>query len=309
MDNNFDRLYGQLTPALKQLEDKRLELKKKGTQNGLIAGGICFMVGTGITFGIEAGYTGIIIATLIGIIVLFLCINSQSAVLSGYYKKDIITTLLTSLCKDSSFQPEKGISKTAFMSSGLFSTTPDRYHSEDMITGQLEKTAFVCSEVHAEEKHVTVESKGHRHESWVDIFRGFFFIADFHKDFKGQTIIYRNAWIKLNFNNRRVKLENPDFEKSFDVYSTDQVEARYLLTPGMMEKLLMLDRKFPGKITVSFYNSNIIIAIPDRTDHFETSIWRSQLHNNSLKQEYDTLSALTGIVNDLNLNLRIWSKE
>ena len=71
----------------------------------------------------------------------------------------------------------------------------------------------------------------------------------------------------------------------------------------------MLDRKFPGKITVSFYNSNIIIAIPDRTDHFETSIWRSQLHNNSLKQEYDTLSALTGIVNDLNLNLRIWSKE
>ena len=309
MDNSFDRLYEQLTPALRQLEDKRLELKKRGIQNGLIAGSICFLIGTGITVWTGSGHIGILISVIIGIIVWISRVNSQSNVLSGYYKKDIITTLLTSLCEDSAFQPENGISETTFMSSGLFSTSPDRYHSEDMITGQLGKTSFCCSEVHAQEKHVIVDSKGHRHESWVDIFRGFFFIADFQKDFKGQTVIYRNSWLKLNFSNQRVKLENPEFEKSFDVYATDQVEARYLLTPGMMERLLLLDQKFPGKITVSFYNSNIIIAIPDSTDHFEASIWRSQLHNNSLKQEYQTLSALIAIVHDLNLNLRIWSKE
>ena len=38
-----------------------------------------------------------------------------------------------------------------------------------------------------------------------------------------------------------MKLENPDFEKTFDVYSTDQIEARYLLSPSMMERLLALE--------------------------------------------------------------------
>ena len=104
-------------------------------------------------------------------------------------------------------------------------------------------------------------------------------------------------------------MENPEFEKSFDTYSTDQVEARYLLSPSFMERLLELDRKFPGRITVSFLNSSVIIAIPDSKNHFETSIWQSQLRNDSVRREFFTLATLFHIVHDLNLNLRIWSKE
>lgn len=309
MANSYDSLYEKLTPALTQLENKRLELKKKGTNAGLVAGGICILIGIIITVWTGGNSFGFYISLIIGIIILVGCIHGQSKELSQYYKRDIIATIINSLCENSSFIPENGISEQQFMSSGLFNTSPDRYSSEDMITGQVGKTSFACSEIVAEERRVSTDSKGHRTERWVDIFKGFFFIADFQKDFQGQTVVYRNSWIKLNFRNQRVKLENPEFEKKFDVYSTDQVEARYLLTPGMMEKLLELDRKFPGKITLSFYNSNVIIAIPDSTDHFKASIWSSQLRNNSLKQEYDTLSALIGIVDDLNLNLRIWTKE
>ena len=309
MANSYDSLYEKLAPALTQLENKRLELKKKGTSTGLIAGGVCVLTGIIITVW-TGGYSfGFYISLIIGIIVLVGCIHVQSKELSRYYKRDIIATIIQSLCENSSFIPESGISEQQFISSGLFHTSPDRYSSEDMITGQAGKTSFACSEIVAEERQVSTDSKGNRTERWVDIFKGFFFIADFQKDFRGKTVVYRNAWLKLNFRNERVKLENPEFEKKFDVYSTDQVEARFLLTPGMMEKLLELDRKFPGKITLSFYNSNVIIAIPDNTDHFEASIWSSQLRNNSLKQEYDTLSALIGIIDDLNLNLRIWTKE
>lgn len=75
-----------------------------------------------------------------------------------------------------------------------------------------------------------------------------------------------------------------------------------------MERLLELGRKFPGKITVSFLNSRVIVAIPDFTNHFETGIWQSQLRNPSLRKELDTCVALLGIIDDLNLNVRIWSK-
>jgi hypothetical protein len=46
--------------------------------------------------------------------------------------------------------------------------------------------------------------------------------------------------VKYFLSKDRVKLENQEFEKIFDVQSKDEVEARRLLTPKMMEKLVEL---------------------------------------------------------------------
>ncbi len=143
----------------------------------------------------------------------------------------------------------------------------------------------------------------------VDIFKGFFFIADFQKDFQGHTTILRNSLFKLSSSGSRVKLENPDFEKTFDVYSTDQIEARYLLSPSMMERLLALDREFNKNITISFRDSNILIAIPESRNHFEASIWKPMDDLSQLKNDFSMIHALVSIVEDLNLNTRIWSKK
>ena len=181
--------------------------------------------------------------------------------------------------------------------------------SEEQINSEKTALEKEKEEIIAEEKRVTTDSKGRRQEHWIDIFRGFFFIADFNKNFQGQTVVFRNSWFKLNLGKQRVKLENPNFEKQFDVFSTDQVEARYILTPNLMERLLELDSRFPGKITVSFRDSSVIIAIPDQTNHFETNIWECQLNTDKLKREFGTLVNLFQIIHDLNLNLRIWTKD
>ena len=139
--------------------------------------------------------------------------------------------------------------------------------------------------------------------------RCFFFIADFQKDFQGHTTILRNSLFKLSSSGSRVKLENPDFEKTFDVYSTDQIEARYLLSPSMMERLLALDREFNRNITISFRDSNILIAIPESRNHFEASIWKPMDDLSQLKNDFSMIHALVSIVEDLNLNTRIWSKK
>ena len=309
MDTNYATLYASLQPALAQLETRRKELRQKGIRTGLILASIFFILGCIFSLTTQSGPAGFAVSLAIAIIVLLYSVNSKSGELSAYYKKEIIAVLIKQLCEEASYSPESGISESTFMNCGLFSTTPDRYHCEDLITGKIGKTTFTCSEIVAEEKRVTTDSKGRRQEHWIDIFRGFLFMADCQKDFSGHTVVFRNSWLKLWSGKQRVKLENPDFEKDFDTYSTDQVEARYILTPNMMEKILELDRKFPGKITVSFYNSQVIIAIPDSKDHFETSIWQSQLRNDNIKQEFITLSTLFGIVSDLNLNIRIWTKE
>ncbi|MDE7074733.1 MAG: DUF3137 domain-containing protein [Odoribacter sp.] len=308
MEQEFRDIYGQLEARLQELEAKRLSLKAKGSRQGILAGGIVFAAGTALSLSADGGTIGAGIAAVIGVIVFFSCIQSKSAEVCAYYKEHIIAHIISCLCKGADYRPGEGIPESLFRKSKLFHTTPDRYHSEDLICGKIDKTAFSCAEIVAEEKHVSTNSKGQRREYWVDIFRGFFFIADFNKDFRGETLVYRNSWIKFG-RGQRVKLENPNFEKQFDVFSTDQVEARYILTPNLMERLLELDARFPGKITVSFRDSSVIIAIPDSTNHFEAGIWKCLLKSNKLEREFGTLVSLFRIVHDLNLNLRIWTKD
>ena len=73
-----------------------------------------------------------------------------------------------------------------------------------------------------------------------------------------------------------VKLEDVNFDKRFNVFGTDQVEARYLITPAFIERFLRLNTAFgTKKAKCSFYkNQNgddtIMFAISTNKDLFET---------------------------------------
>ena len=304
----FEAVAQSLSPTLQKLEQRRQELKKQGQSTGMWAGGISMVVGAIFMLYVGTGLIGVGIAALIGLIIYYSCVSSKSQELSAYYKKEVIAQVLQSFCENATFTPEQGIHESEFRNCGLF-TSPDRYHTEDLIEGRKGKTAFCCAEVHAEERKTRVDSKGRTSHYWVDIFKGFLFIADFQKDFQGHTTVRRNSLFKLSFGGSRVKLENPDFEKTFDVYSTDQVEARYLLSPSMMERLLKLEKELNKDITISFRNSNILIAIPESKNHFEASVWKSISDLSQLKDDFSTIHTLVSIIEDLNLNTRIWTKE
>lgn len=130
----------------------------------------------------------------------------------------------------------------------------DRSKYEDRLTGERNDTPFDFFEAHLEEKRTTTDSKGRTRTTWVTVFRGQCLIVNFHKQFNGVTKVYRDMGL-LNWmgklgqmgKSEKVKLEDPVFEKAFEVYSTDQIEARYILTPDFMERLLGLERTFKGK--------------------------------------------------------------
>lgn len=130
----------------------------------------------------------------------------------------------------------------------------DRARYEDRITGQRNDTPFEFFEAHLEEKRTTTDGKGRTRTTWVTVFRGQCLVVNFHKQFKGVTKVYRDAGA-LNFfkklsqigKGERVRLEDPVFEKAFEVYSTDQIEARYILTPDFMERLIGLEQTFKGR--------------------------------------------------------------
>ena len=75
-----------------------------------------------------------------------------------------------------------------------------------------------------------------------------------------------------------------------------------------MQRILSLKKK-AGYINLSFVNSNVCIAIPLKKNLFEIKIFSTLIDPDAIAEYYYLLKLLTGIVNDLNLNTRIWTKE
>lgn len=249
----------------------------------------------GIVFG---GGTGLILLAIV------------SSVLSGrltrYYKTEIVPQFLGQFCEEGRYNPEAGIDETIFRASNLF-RRPDRYSTEDLIEGRIGSTKFCFAEVHAQEKRTTHTKNGTR-TTWVTIFKGFFFVADFNKHFRGQTTLVPNYWgSKWLAGKQRVQLENPRLMKEFLVCSTDQTEARYILPPSLMERIMELWEKYPGMLSISFTGSDIVIARTSSANCYEAGIWRRL--ERCLERDIEAVRSLTGIVEELNMNTRIWTKE
>lgn len=239
--------------------------------------------------------------------------------LRNRYKNDVIGGMVKFVDSSLTYQPQSGITRDEYIQSGIFTSGGDRYHCEDLVSGTLGSTAIRFSEVHCEEKHTTYRD-GKHHTEYRTLFRGILFAADFNKHFKGRTVVLTDQaertlgslgtmFQKMNvMRDGLIKMDNVDFEKAFAVYGTDPVEANYILSPALMERILNFKQR-SGNIQLSFSNANVYISIPVRENLFEPRIFSEMTESKSLERYFDFLQMITGIVEELNLNTRIWTKE
>jgi len=144
--------------------------------------------------------------------------------------------------------------------------TWDRSEFEDRITGTRNGVDFEFFEAHLEQRRTTRDKNGRTRTTWVSVFRGQCLRFQFHKDFSGRTLVLRDAGIMNRFGGgdglQRARLESPKFEKAFEVYTTDQVEARFLLTPDLMQRLVDLEAVFRGGgLRCAFVDGEMLIAL------------------------------------------------
>lgn len=93
-----------------------------------------------------------------------------------------------------------------------------------------------------------------------------YFLAD--KLFPAEIIV-RDTGIVPPKNLEKVILEDSEFNKMFSVYSNNQIECRFVLTTGFMEKLKALKILFCAKhISLYINGQNIYIAVDIGRDSF-----------------------------------------
>lgn len=102
-----------------------------------------------------------------------------------------------------------------------------------------------------------------------------------------------------------VRLEDPVFRQHFKVYSTDQIEARYILTTAFMNRILKLGEAYKWKIKAIFINNNIYILIDVRKNWFEMPFFKSSIDINNYKEFLNDFTKLLAITEILKLNQNI----
>ena len=145
----------------------------------------------------------------------------------------------------------------------------DRSSVEDFWAGQLGDYPFQLHEAHLEERRGSGKNR-----RWVTVFRGAIIRIGSGRNFHGTTLVQRagrhKRWLggkkdHVDFDGHRldcVDMVHPEFEDVFDVWSDDQVEARTLVDPLYVERLLALEKTFGGKDICSlFVEGDIVVAV------------------------------------------------
>lgn len=250
------------------------------------------------------------------LVIIGLIVNSYySGQFTKIFKSEIINEIIKFFGEDLTYSPSEHITKNEYRDSKLYGSF-DRYSGEDLISGKLYLSEqdqedgnginIRMSEVHTEDK--STDSKGNT--SYSTIFKGIFMIVDFNKSFKSSTYVVEDSGI-LNClvgisGSKRVKLEDVEFEKIFEVYSEDQIEARYILTPSFMEKLKRLKIKTDGRLRIAFSNHKMYLAISTHDNLLEANLSQSMECSEDLAIYYEQLNFYFSIIEDLKLNEKIW---
>ncbi|MGE0269202.1 MAG: DUF3137 domain-containing protein [Candidatus Omnitrophota bacterium] len=302
-----------LLPDLQNLEEIRLNNLKK-----MAAWIVPILLGSlvlAILFkdaGDAAGFIVFLAFIVSGIIVAYITRGYVSN-----FKQKIIEKIVHFVGPSLNYQPTGYIDSHRYKESRLFLRQHDVYKGDDRVHGKIGATAVDFSELHTQ--YITRDSKGRT--SYHTIFKGLFFIGDFNKDFKGRTFVLPDTAESLFGGMAKlfqswamsrpelVKLEDPEFERLFVVYADDQIEARYILSPSLMKRIVDFKKKSRKNIRLSFLNSNVYVAIAYYKNLFEPRIFQTLLDFNPIKEYFEDLQLATGIVEDLSLNLRIWTKD
>lgn len=188
---------------------------------------------------------------------------------------------------------------TQLCNNHLLPSRYDRTKFEDHMSGLAHGATFNSIECHLEREDR--DSDGDT--KWVTVFRGAVMTVEFPRRFAGRTVVLRDSGLfnsKKKAGMKRVGLVDPKFEKIFEAYGTDQVEARYLLTPDFMQSLVDLETYVNGKKIRFGFLDNILHIVVETENRFEagsmlkslTDSERTQKILNEIGAVYDVIDGI-----------------
>lgn len=146
------------------------------------------------------------------------------------------------------------------------------------------------------------------------LFEGLFLSMEFNKDFTGQILGITRSWTENFLSSKvaegmeEVELENAEFMDEFCIYATDQQEARYLLTPQLVESLYGLKQSLDRPMNFSFAGSKLFVTF-EMEDLLELGAGAEVDSFDKIIELYICVSDIMQTAGHFGLDRRIWTKK
>ena len=141
------------------------------------------------------------------------------------------------------------------------------------------------------------------------LFEGVIVKLSMNKNFTGHTVIAPDTFFHATPNEwlRHTTLEDVVFEKKFDVFTNDEVEARYLITPSFMERLNNIKTSFRAdKIKCAFYKDMFILVLSTPKDLFSLcSLVKPMDDHQQYFQMYEEIISIIKLIDHFKLDQKI----
>lgn len=192
------------------------------------------------------------------------------------YKKNIILENFKNVFTNIKYDSEAELSKDVISNIHMMNTG-DRYSSNDYISAKYKEINFECADVHIEDRYTDSDGK----TRYSTIFRGQWMIFDFNKNFKANIQICEKSFrgakrggLFIDEVYKKIKMEDVDFNKKFTIYAENELDAFYVLTPNMMEKIKKLDDELQGNLLFCLVDSKMHVGLHNRKDLFEPNVYK-----------------------------------
>jgi hypothetical protein len=227
------------------------------------------------------------------------------------YKKQALPAL-AALLGDFTYQ-ENGSIPAEEMRPSKILPHYDRITSEDYFKGRYKNTDVCFAEIKLEEERRTTKYERGKYvekTEFVIVFQGIAVLVTLPENkFYGHTIAVQNRGSIAEYLHekatglKRADLVSPAFEKDYDVYTSDQVEARYLIDPLMIERIQALKGFYDTEgISLAYYDNRFLALIPSKKNLFEPpKIDIRTLHPETLLALKEEIENVLHIIDQLKL--------
>lgn len=250
----------------------------------------------------------------VAVAIILLVAVQASRQLAKSYKSIVVRRVVAALGQGFTYKPESSFTKSHFLSMDLFNQKCEDWKSEDEVGGKKNLVSYSLHEA----KATRTEGSG-KNRRTVTVFKGLIVRLDFNKNFAGHTVVIPDSEGKIlgglfgesESRSRKeiVRLESADFENIFSVYSTNDQEARYLLTPKLMELVLETRAVLGEDVRLSFHDNSVFLTIPQSKDRFEVVLFgRPVTPETAAGDLVEVVTLAEKLVDVLDLETRIWTR-
>ena len=258
---NFTDFVSNMGTDNNNIMSKWDELRKKNKKINLITILILLIIDILVLFILKISTNSIfsiIMADVFIYIIIYVIFEGRDiSQFNNDYKENVISKMLENFITNLDYVPSKRMPSYIY-DEAKYGGYYNKYSSDDYLEGSINGQKIIMADLLVQEETTHTDSDGIETSDTKTIFNGLFGKIELNKSINSNLKITRNHGISL-FNKNKIEMDSYDFEKTFNVYSDNNIIAMQLLTADIQEDILDLYNKYKINFDIIVMNNKMYV--------------------------------------------------